>query len=256
MRGTPTPRSAGRSRFATGWCRTRRSSPSRAARPTTPTPGAEPSRLSLDPPILAAPRHRGSPPDADRPRSKGVHPEDARPIDPDGAHGAEASTMIGGSRLARDVHREAEQADGAAHVVLDHGAPHVGQDAAAALVADRELALPAARAADSLHVRRRREAVAGRDEQVEDRVPDRLVAGPAVEPDGAGAPVRDDPVEVGGDDGRRAPDQQVLEFGWRSFATALGGHGVPPCASTTVPGLRLDHLAQERDDGPHEYISV
>jgi ATP:dephospho-CoA triphosphoribosyl transferase len=27
--------------------------------------------LSLDPPILAAPRHRGSPPDADRPRSKG-----------------------------------------------------------------------------------------------------------------------------------------------------------------------------------------
>jgi hypothetical protein len=30
---------------------------------------------------------------------KGVHPEDARPIDPGGAHGAEASTMIGGSRL-------------------------------------------------------------------------------------------------------------------------------------------------------------
>ena len=66
--------------------------------------------LSLDPPILAAPRHRGSPPDADRPRSKGPHPEDARPIDPSeavtstrsarqGAHGAEASTMIGGSRL-------------------------------------------------------------------------------------------------------------------------------------------------------------
>jgi triphosphoribosyl-dephospho-CoA synthase len=55
--------------------------------------------LSLDPPILAAPRHRGSPPDADRPRSKGVHPEDARPIDPGGAHGAEASAMIGGSRL-------------------------------------------------------------------------------------------------------------------------------------------------------------
>jgi triphosphoribosyl-dephospho-CoA synthase len=55
--------------------------------------------LSLEPPILAAPRHRGSPPDADRPRSKGPHPEDARPIDPGGAHGAEASTMIGGSRL-------------------------------------------------------------------------------------------------------------------------------------------------------------
>src|ERR687897_3764533 len=51
--------------------------------------------LGLDPPILAAPRHRGSPPDADRPHSKGVHPEDARPIDPGGAHGAEASTMIG-----------------------------------------------------------------------------------------------------------------------------------------------------------------
>jgi DNA-3-methyladenine glycosylase II len=58
--------------------------------------------LSQDPPILAAPRRRGSPPDADRPRSKGVHPEDARPIDPAGAHGAEASTMIGGSGLIPD----------------------------------------------------------------------------------------------------------------------------------------------------------
>jgi triphosphoribosyl-dephospho-CoA synthase len=58
--------------------------------------------LSPDPPILAAPRHRGSRmggPNPDRPRSKGVHPEDARPIDPGGAHGAEASTMIGGSGL-------------------------------------------------------------------------------------------------------------------------------------------------------------
>jgi predicted ATP-grasp superfamily ATP-dependent carboligase len=60
------------------------------------------AELSLDPPILAAPRRRGSRvggPDHDRPRSNGVHPEDARPIDPGGAHGAEASTMIGGSRL-------------------------------------------------------------------------------------------------------------------------------------------------------------
>src|SRR5829696_9177952 len=58
-----------------------------------------PANLSLDPPILAAPRRRGSPPDADRPRSEGAHPEDARPIDPGGAHDAEASTMIGGFRL-------------------------------------------------------------------------------------------------------------------------------------------------------------
>jgi triphosphoribosyl-dephospho-CoA synthase len=62
--------------------------------------------LTPDPPILAAPRHRGSPPDADRPRSKGVHPENARPIDPGGAHGAEASTMIGGSGLAGGPLRE------------------------------------------------------------------------------------------------------------------------------------------------------
>ena len=40
------------------------------------------SRLRLDSPIPAAPRRRGSPPDADRLSSEGNHPEDAHPIGP------------------------------------------------------------------------------------------------------------------------------------------------------------------------------
>ena len=41
--------------------------------------------------IAAAPRRRGSPPDAGRPSYEGTHPANARPTDPDGAHDAEAS---------------------------------------------------------------------------------------------------------------------------------------------------------------------
>jgi hypothetical protein len=55
--------------------------------------------LSLARPIPAAPRRRGSPPDADRPSYEGARHANARPIDPDGAHDAEASTVIGRARL-------------------------------------------------------------------------------------------------------------------------------------------------------------
>ena len=72
------------------------------------------AELRLDPPILAAPRHPasasglvtaslGASPERIG-REPGGHHIDARPIHSDSLHGAEASTMIGGSRRGAAYH--------------------------------------------------------------------------------------------------------------------------------------------------------